>query len=363
MNTGDLFNDEVLDKKSTYDTGSGERGQDGLYRVDMEKVSSDNKQRGYRSVIRFIPNFTNNPEYVKAFLGDRYDDQEVAVGPSHYEKITHFLNIQNEDMSHLKGYYDCPTNINPLTQRPFITEKWGPLAKTYFSLDKSKNALMKQKASMIKYSKKYFSYVLIMEDEQQPELVGKIMIFSYGKQIKDIIEAEDNGSVTGEKCNIFKLHSGKDFTLLAKNKSFTNNEGKEVTAPEYTMSRFSTDPSPIKIPKLAENGKVEKWIKVPLSDNGNFTAEHQSKIAKFLLKRDFELESFAGKEWDEQTQARVNEAIDYLTGKVSSSVSKKSNDSTKVEDFSFDDASSDTEDDIDNDVDFSEVDLDDELDF
>jgi hypothetical protein len=36
----------------------------------------------------------------------------------------------------------------------------------------------------LKYSKKFYSYVLVIEDEQQPELVGKIMIMQYGKQLK-----------------------------------------------------------------------------------------------------------------------------------------------------------------------------------
>jgi len=74
--------------------------------------------------------------------------------------------------------------------------------------------VIKERAKAIKY----FSYVLVMEDEQQ---VG---IFSYGKQIKDIIEAE----ITGVKCNIFSPDKGKDFILMAKTKTFTNNSGKEV---------------------------------------------------------------------------------------------------------------------------------------
>ena len=42
------------------------------------------------------------------------------------------------------------------------------------------------------YSKKYYSYVLVVEDEQQPELVGKIMILQYGKTIKDKIKRINN---------------------------------------------------------------------------------------------------------------------------------------------------------------------------
>lgn len=344
MYTEELFNDEELSQKSNYDEGSGERGQDGLYRIDLGKVKPENKSRGYRAKLRFLPNFTNEPELIKAYAGDKYtEDLEVAMGPSHYQKITHFLNIQDDSLKHLKGYYDCPTNINPKTQKPYTNEKWGPFAKTYFSLSKSDNALAQEKAKMVKYSNKYFSYVLVMEDEQQPEHVGKIMIFSYGKQIKDIITSEKNGDVTGESCEVFSLSKGKDFVLLAKENTFTDNStGKEVTAPDYTKSRFDQEKSPIKLPKVQEDGSV-KFIELPL-ENGKIKKEHQEKVVKFLLSRDVSVEAFAGQDWDDDTQRKVSEAIDYLTGKASSqSFGGESNDESEPDDFSFDSVGSDSE--------------------
>lgn len=365
MYTNDLFDDEQLSKKSSFDTNTGERGQDGLYRIDLNKVSSDNKTRGYRAKLRFLPNFTNNPEYVKAYAGDKWnEDMKVAMGPSHYQKVSHYLNFQQENVKHLKGFYDDPTNVNPKTQKPYIAEKWGPFAITYFNLKKDTNAMAVEKSKMIKYNNKYFSYVLVMEDEQQPEHVGKIMILSYGKQIKDIIESEKNGEVTGLPCEVFSLKTGKDFVLLAKENTFTNAEGKEVTAPDYTKSRFNESSSTFSLPKTDEDGKM-KFVNVPLNDDNKIKPEHQEKIVDFLLSRDVELESFAGKEWDEATQSKVNEALDYLTGKTSGS---NSNDKSKVDEFSFDDASdssdssdSDEDDNI-SDTDLSDVEID-ELDF
>lgn len=334
----DLFNDEELDKKSSYESKSTDRGQDGLYRIDLDKVSSENKSRGYRAVLRFLPNITDNPDYIKAYLGDRYnEDAKVALGPSHYEKISHFLNFQQEGLTHLKGFYDCPTNVNPLTQKPYTTEKWGPFAKTYFTLSKSKDFLVKQKANMINYNKKYFSYVLVIEDEQQPELEGKIMIFSYGKQIKDIIESEENGETTGIKSNVFRLHNGKDFVLLAKSKTFNNGE-KDVVAPDYTKSRFYESTSAIRLPKFTEDGRVEKFIQIPLTEEGKIKPEHQEKITHFLLSREVELENFAGQKWTEEQEAKVSEALDYFQGKTAGGNSSNSND--EVDDFSFDTAGS-----------------------
>lgn len=329
MYNDDLFDDEALDKKSSYEEKTSGRGQDGLYRIDMDKVSPDNKNIGYKAKLRFLPNLTDNIDYVKAILGDRWDEERTtALGPSHYEKITHYVNIQAESHSHLKGYYDDPTNVNPNTQRPYTTEKWGPLAKLYFTLSKSNNAQVKAKANAIQYSKKYFSYVLVMEDVQQPELEGKIMIFSYGKQIKDIIENEEKGAMTGIPCNIFKLNVGKDFTLLAKNKSFTDKSGKEVTAPDYTMSRFNQDSSSISLPKKDGSG----FVQIPLEEGNKIIPDHQEKIRKFLLSREVELESFAGQGWDETTEDKVKQLEDYLTGKSSGGSTAES----EVDDFSFD---------------------------
>jgi hypothetical protein len=70
-------------------------------------------------------------------------------------------------------------------------------------MQNSKNAILIDKSKQLKYSKKFYSYVLVIEDEQQPELVGKIMIMQYGKQLKTKISSERNGEITGVACNVF----------------------------------------------------------------------------------------------------------------------------------------------------------------
>src|SRR5690606_16452654 len=122
-----------------------------------------------RSVIRFLPNFT----------------KEGKVGQSAIEKITHYVDIKN--VKELSGWFDSAKNFN---------EKC-PLTDLYYSMLNSKNAILIEKAKCLKYSKKYYSYVLILEDDQQPELVGKIMIFQYGKTIRDKILAEKTGEISG----------------------------------------------------------------------------------------------------------------------------------------------------------------------
>ena len=222
-NLDDNFNDEIVDS-STKTKETATVSKDGLYRPDLAKVKPEHKKRGYKSVIRFLPNYINTPELIKKYLGDKYQGQDLWLGKGKIEKRTHFVKIESH--KELVGYYDSPANIDIYTD-----QKIGgncELSGLKKSMKDSKNAVLAMKQKDISYSNKTYSYVLIMEDEQQPELVGKIMIYSYGKQLLDKIIAEDEG-VYGEKCNVFKLETGKDLVLIITEKEveMENGNGKK----------------------------------------------------------------------------------------------------------------------------------------
>jgi hypothetical protein len=123
---------------------------DGIYRVDLTKVKDT--KRGYRSVVRFLPNLT----------------EEGKLGQVALEKISHYVEIK--EPRELGGYYDSPKNFGEPC----------PLTNLFYQMKNSKNAVLVEKANVLNYSRKYYSYVLVLEDEQQPELVGKIMVMQYG---------------------------------------------------------------------------------------------------------------------------------------------------------------------------------------
>lgn len=314
----DLFDDSTLDNTMSFlDEKKTTKTADGLYRVDMSKVKD--KKRGYRAELRFLPNLTENPELVKKYLGDRWTDSATsAIGESALEKVTHYVNIRQ--LPELRGYYDSPKNFG---------EKCD-LTDTYYTLMNSKNALLEEKAKMLNYSKKYFSYVLVMKDEQQPEHEGKIMIFQYGKQIKDKLAAENNGEITGEPCNVFNLQSGKDFRLIVK-----EIDTGDATFPDYKMSVFKETPSSISLPTS------DGLKNIPLED-GKIPENYQSKVKEFLLARSVQLEDFGPKRLDEDKQSKVSQIISYLTGNSTGSESTGTNEAT-ADDFTFDDDSEDTE--------------------
>jgi len=293
----DLFGN--LDSTMSFLDEKKEVSKDGIYRVDLKKVKD--KKRGYKATLRFLPNFK----------------KDGTLGESAIEKVAHYVDIKN--IPELCGYYDSAKN--PAIQK-LQPGKKCPLSDTYYSLINSKNASLVEKAKMLKYSKKYFSYVLILEDEQQPELVGKVMIFQYGKTIKDKITSEKTGEISGESCNVFRLDDGKDFVLLVKEVD----TGDEVY-PDYKNCSFKGERSTIKI--QTKDGMKN----VPLED-GKISDKFRDKIKETLLNRDVELENFEPKVLTEEQESKVTQIINFLTGKTSGTVAAAKRD--EVEDFSFD---------------------------
>lgn len=299
----DLFNGSLDSKMDFLNEQKSTTNNDGIYRVDLSKVKD--KKRGWRSKVRFLPNLT----------------KEGKVGQSAIEKITHYVDIKNQ--KELSGWFDSPKNFG---------EKC-PLTDLYYTMTNSKNAILMEKAKMLKYSKKYYSYILVVEDEQQPELVGKIMIMQYGKTIKDKIMAEKNGEISGVPCNVFDLAAGKDFVMVVK-----EIQTGDETYPDYKMSMFM--PETTSLPIYFKDKGVFK--NAPLVE-GKIEAGVQGKIKDILLERDHDLEEFAAKSLTEEQHAKITEISNYLTGKASSSFSSAKQESApSSDDFSFDDNFSST---------------------
>lgn len=276
----DLFGG--LDNTLDFLSEKKQLNSDGIYRIDLSKAKD--KKKGYRSVIRLLPNFT----------------KDGKVGQSAIEKITHYVDIKNP--KELAGWFDSPKNFGERC----------PLTDLYYNMANSKNAILVEKAKMLKYSKKYYSYVLVLEDEQQPELVGKIMIFQYGKTIRDKILAEKNGEITGVSTNVFDLSAGKDFVLLVK-----EIQTGDETYPDYKNSMFRPETTSLPIYFEERN----EFKNVPLVD-GKVDPRFHQKIKEFLLNREHDLEDYSPKPLSEEQHVKITEISNFLTGKSSGSFQK-----------------------------------------
>ena len=295
----DLFSGN-LDGKMDFLTEAPKKGQEGVYKVDLKKVKD--KSKGWRSVVRFLPNLT----------------VEGKLGQNALEKISHYVDIKQE--RELSGYFDSPKNFG---------EKC-PLTSLFYTMQNSKNAILVEKSKMLKYSKKYFSYVLVLEDEQQPELVGKILVYSYGKTIKDKISAEKNGEISGVGCNVFDITKGKDFVLIAK-----EIQTGDITYPDYKMSMFKPQDTTLSL----YSKEKQQFRNIPLNDDGKVDSSIHAKVKDFLLDRAVQLEDFGAKKLEDADYAKISEITSFLTGKASANFTPKSNEGSEAtsEDFGSED--------------------------
>jgi hypothetical protein len=282
----DLFSVD-LNTKMDFLEDKRTSNSDGIYRVDLSKVKD--KKRGYRSVLRFLPNLT----------------KEMELEQTTIEKIAHYVNIKN--VKELSGFFDSPKNFG----------EDCALSSLYYAMTKSGNAIQVEKAKCLQYSKKYYSYVLVIEDEQQPDLVGKIMVFQYGKGIHEKIASEKTGEISGTDCNVFDWAVGKDFVLIAK-EIVTG----EITYPDYKNSTFKPDITSLPIYNAEKNVfKNVPTVKIDTKDGkiDSIDPRFQQIVVDFLLARDHELSDYAPKALTPELKQKIIEITAFLTGNVAQS--------------------------------------------
>ena len=268
----DLFNMGLDSGMSFLETKK--KQNDGIFRPSLDLAKD--KAKGYRATVRFLPNYNAD-----------------GLGENAIQKFLHYVKLPN--YANLNGYYD--------SMRNFQGEKCL-LTDTYWQLKNSQNALDQEKADLISRSTKYYSYVQILEDENQPELVGKIMIFPFGFKIKEKINQERVGEIN-DPCNVYDLGQGKDFVLLVK----------EVAGyPNYDSSQFKQETSSLALP-VEKDGETS-LKKIPTEDvDGvqSIPSKFHEKVTTYLLSRESELNDYAPVKWDDETKSKVEQIVGILT--------------------------------------------------
>lgn len=272
-----LFDMEADDSTMSF-LDNRNTSKDGIYRANPKDAKD--KQKGYVATIRFLPNVL----------------EDGTLGPSAVEKHVHYANLP--DYPDLKGYYDSLINFG---------EKC-PLTTLFWKLKNSKNQAEVERSNLINRNTKYYSYVLIIEDEQHPELEGKIMVFPFGFKIKEKIDLERTGeNADGKKCNVFDPANGKDFRLIVK---------QVGDWPNYDSSQFRSV-SPLKI----WNDDTKKFIETPTEwdeEKEKYIIKGQkvqTKVIEFLSSKEVKLEEHAAKPWTDEEKVKVEKIIEILSGK------------------------------------------------
>ena len=273
--------DEEQQKEEMSSLNKRAKNQDGLYRPSLEEAQD--VKVGYKAKIRFLRNLTRGGK----------------LGPALIEKHTHYIgNGPFDNHPDLVGYIDCERNFKDKCD----------LCTMFWKLKKSKNQADVEKSEYLNRNTKYYSYIMILEDVQHPELVGKIMVFPYGYKIKEKINLENTGEVTGVKCNIFDFAKGKDFMLIIKERKTSVG-----TFPDYDNSTF-LDVSPLKI----YNEKSQKFVTVQVDDSGTISdSKWQKKIKDVLLAREEKVnleDHIPNTEWSDEERNKVGRVVSILNG-------------------------------------------------
>jgi len=306
-NVVNLFDMEVNDSTMSF-LEKKISSRDGIYKPELKDAKD--KSKGYAATIRFLPNVLD----------------DMTLGPSAIENHVHYAKLP--DYPDLQGYYDSLINFG---------EKC-PLTTLYWKLKNSKNQAEVERAELISRTSKYYSYVLIIEDENHPELEGKILIYQYGFNIKEKINLERTGEVTGKKCNVFDPANGKDFRLIIKEVGGFNN---------YNSSSFRQT-SPLKI--WDADKKTFKETPVEWSEEkGKFLITNpkvQKVVFNFLKDRDesVNLNEYVATPWTDEIKSKVEKIIEILSGndvsiaktKIKSNATS-TNSTDTIEDSDFED--------------------------
>jgi len=234
----------------------------------------DGKDGVYKSLIRFVPNPENPAK----------------------SKIHKYYVYLNDPVSGNGFAVDCPSTVG----------KKSILKDLFWKLKNSHSAADQELAKAFSRKEDFYSLVQIVQDKNNPDLEGKIMIFKFGKKINEMIEAQLQPEY-GDACNPFDLFEGREFAISVRKVGEWNN---------YDLCSFVGERTPIKI----EGTPMKK------------SQEDMNKILEYLNSGPRNLSSFDYKDWDDEVNEKVmavirntvpeQRIVNEIVGGVSSAPSK-----------------------------------------
>jgi len=221
-------------------------------KTDIYKPTADKGKEGvYSAVVRFIP-WHDNPK--KSIM----------------KKWTCWLVDPLTD----KGQYvDCPSSVG----------QKSALQDMYWKLKKSDSVAEQKLAQNFSRRQSMASLIQIIKDDNNPDMVGKIMVWPYGikiyNKIQDVMQPE-----FGTPHIPFDLFEGKAFHIKIKKVAGYNN---------YDDCKFLDNPAPITV----EGQAMTK------------SQENMAKIVEYLKDASPDLNKYDFQAWTEDTTAYVNTVI------------------------------------------------------
>lgn len=135
-----------------------------------------------------------------------------------YKAVVKFLHNTRDITNSIVWKYSCYVRDNKNRGRyidsPKTIGQECKINETYWKFKNSPNALDQKLAERFSRNQQYYSLIQVIEDEQEPENEGKILIWQYGKKIYDKITAEETPQMKGvEAVSPFNPVDGRLFLV------------------------------------------------------------------------------------------------------------------------------------------------------
>jgi hypothetical protein len=197
----------------------------------------------------------------------------VRFVPNHVDptksKIHKYYVYLNDPVSGDSFSVDCPSTVG----------KKSVLKDIFWKLKNSHSAADQELAKSFGRKEDYYALVQIVQDKNNTEAEGKVMIFKFGKKLNDMLEAQLKPEY-GSPCNPFDLFEGKLFSIHSRKVGEWNN---------YDLCSFVGEKGPIEI----EGKRMEK------------NQSDMNTIMEYLKTGPKNLSSFEYKDWDDALTEKI----------------------------------------------------------
>ena len=243
--------------------------------ADEYKVNfKDGKGGIYESVVRFIPNVADPTKCIMA------------------KQISWVKNPVTQ-----KGIYvDDPRSVG----------EFSPVVDMFFKCRNTNNAQIQEFGKAhLSTKQQYAALVQIIQDENHPELVGKIKVLRFGKKVWDKLHNEEHPTM-GQGYNPFHPIYGRYFHIKCVSQSGFNN---------FDQSSFidNRNAQGISMTGFYYEDPAYPGQMVPVTENSN-----QQAVADWLAANSPDLSKYDYQPWTAEQQTFVNEVLaiigNYLQG-------------------------------------------------
>lgn len=257
-----------------------------LPKLEEDRVSNDfrpNAKKGkggvYSALIRFLPNPSD------------------PVNKSIIQKRVVYL---RNPITQQGQYIDMPSSVG----QP------DPILDTFFALRNSGDAVKVENSKHFSSSQRYSSLIQVITSDSEPNLVNKILVWTYGKKIYDKI-VEEMEPQYGTPQNPFDMIHGRPFIVKIVQQGDFNN---------YDQCKFVDlhDAS-----SLVKINYQDKWV--PVSEELIKNQKGQELVFNYLKDNCPDMSSYEYHDWDEATQTFVSTVINYYVNGNPMSYSQSAN--------------------------------------